>query len=252
MGPKKLFLICFWSICSIFSFSQSHFDANHLLQAAAPRQLVSDYTYTTLTESQQSSLEAKLKAFNDSTSNEIAVVIIPSVDGNNISDYGVELFRHWGIGKQKDNNGVLLLIATGDHELNIATGYGLEGALSDATCQQIIDDIIVPHIKDGDYYQAINLGTDEIMNATRGEYSSTIGAPVHHGFFYWVWQVIKWIFWIIVILILLAKGWMWPLLQIAGVLFSGGGSSSYSGGGGSSFGGFGGGSSGGGGASGRW
>lgn len=245
---KKLFFIVGCLLIAATGFSQTHFDAGALLNGPVPKQLVNDYTYNTLTPEQLSALEYKLNAFNDSTSNEVAVAIIPSLDGNDVADYTVNLFRHWGIGKQKNNNGVLLLIAVDDRKLNITTGYGLEGALPDITCKQIIDDVIVPRIKDNDFYRAIDEGTDQIMDATHGEYASTVGAPVHHGFFYWVWKVIKWIFWILVILFLISKGWLGPILNIGFTILTSSGSSSGSGG----FGGFGGGSSGGGGASGSW
>ncbi len=223
--------------------------AQNLPPKPEPQRLVNDIT-NTLTADQTQALENKLVAFDDSTSNQIAVVIIGSTGNTDIADYSVALLRAWGIGSKKNNNGVVLLIAKDDHKLNISTGYGLEGALPDITCKQIIDEIIVPKIKGEDYYRGVDDGTTAIMQAVKGEYTATLerSSPHHISLF---WRILLWITGIIILLILLSTGWIWPLLNIVtSIVFSGGGSSG--GGGGGGFGGFGGGSGGGGGASGSW
>lgn len=231
-----------------------------------PPRLVNDFT-NTLTQEQADAIEQKLVAFDDSTSTQIAVVIVDNINGASISDYNQELGRKWGVGNSK-NNGVLLLIAKTDRKLDIAVGYGLEGALTDATSQQIIDDIIVPNFKGDDYYRGIDLGTDAIIQAVKGEFhqertrsasgKSSGGSKI---------GII--IFIIIMILIFSRKGGgggtfmsrrggtgiaealLWSSILGGG---RGGGGGGWSGGDGSSggFGGFGGGSFGGGGASGSW
>ena len=264
---KKIFSIFLLLVVTTLSFSQGHneqensqntlgsqdlrnnFDPQSLLKPRAGKQfLVNDFD-NTLTADQREVLEAKLVAFDDSTSTQIAVVIIPSLNENDIDDYSVKLFREWGIGTKKNNNGVLLLIAKQDHRVRITTGYGVEGALPDITCKEIIDDIIVPQFKGEDYYQGIDAGTDAIMQAVKGEYTVPEGHSTPHRYPLLV-RILFWIIGIIVLLFLIAKGWLWPLLNIvSSIVFSGSGSSGGSGGG---FGGFGGGSSGGGGASGSW
>jgi len=134
-----------------------------------PARLVNDFT-NTLTPAQQEALEKKLVAIDDSTSTQIAVVIIKSLNGYDVADYNVKLGRAWGVSGKENNNGVVLLIVKEDRKINIATGYGLEGALPDVTCKHIIDERIVPNFKADDYYQGIDEGTDAIIKAVKGEY----------------------------------------------------------------------------------
>ena len=264
---KRLLSIFILLLVSLVSFSQDKFDLEKLLQQK-PNKLVNDYT-TTLTADQQQVLEQKLVAFDDSTSTQIAVVIIPTLNGNDVSDYGVRLGRAWGIGGKERNNGVLLLIvngdkANGDRKLYIGTGYGVEGALPDITAKHIIDDVIVPNFKGDDYYRGIEEGTDAIMQAVKGEYKAPEGynSRKNKG------GIGRIIFIIIIIVIFLAisggKGGGGSFMSrrgfaawtIASMLSGGGRGGGWSGGGGGSsgggFGGFGGGSFGGGGASGSW
>jgi uncharacterized protein len=261
----KKFLSIFLSLLvSLTSFSQDNFDPEKILKQKPPGNLlVNDFTGT-LTPDQREALERKLVAFDDSTSTQIAVVIIPSLNGNEIADYNVRLFRAWGVGNKKTNNGVVLLIAKNDHRLNITTGYGLEGALPDITCKQIIDRIIVPKFKGDDYYHGIDEGTTAIMQAVKGEFTAPEGyGNKGTGF----GKIFKAVFFIILIIIILAvkgggggggsfmsrRGFAaWTIGSMLGSGGSGGGWGGGGGGGGGGFGGFGGGSSGGGGASGSW
>ena len=241
----KLYILLFL-LLPVLAFSQQVMDPDSLLKIV-PRQLVNDFTHT-LTADQQLTLEQKLIAFDDSTTTQVAVAIIPSLNNNEIADYNVKLFRAWGIGTKKNNNGVLLLIAKNDHKLNITTGYGVEGALPDITCKHIIDEVIVPGFKGEDYYSGIDKGTNAIMKAVRGEYTVTETTKSKHQYPLFL-RILVWIIGIIILLFLMTKQWFWTLLNIASsIAFSGRGSSS----GGGGFGGFGGGSSGGGGASGSW
>lgn len=228
-----------------------------------PPRLVNDFT-NTLTAEQVQSLESKLVMLDDSTSTQIAVVIVPSVNGATIADYNVELLRKWGVGT-KNNNGVILLIAKNDRTLDITVGYGLEGSLTDATSKSIIDDIIVPNFKGSDYYRGIDLGTDAIVQAVKGKYNSPrekTGSGKRGN-------SLIFIIIIIIIISLLFRGggrggggtFMSRRGQtgigealLLSTLFGGGGrgGGDWGGGGGGGFGGFGGGSGGGGGSSGSW
>jgi uncharacterized protein len=136
-----------------------------------PPKLVVDLTGT-LAKDQQDELERKLVAFDDSTSIQVAVVIIGSTGDYDISDYAVALGRAWGIGNKEFNNGILLLVAKNDRKLWIATGYGLEGALPDITAKSIIDNEITPNFKDNDFYRGLDEGTNAIIAATKGEYKA--------------------------------------------------------------------------------
>ncbi len=261
---KKFLSIFFLLLVSLLSFSQDKLDLEKLLQQK-PTRLVNDFT-NTLTADQQQALENKLVAFDDSTSTQITVVIIPTLNGDDISDYNVKLGRAWGVGGKEFSNGVVLLIAKDDRKLNIATGYGVEGALPDITAKHIIDDQIVPNFKGNDYYRGIEEGTDAIIQAVKGEYKAPEGYNKSKGKGGGLGRIV---FIIIMIVIFLAvsggKGGGGSFMSrrgfaawtIASMLSGGGrGGGGWSGGGGGSsgggFGGFGGGSFGGGGASGSW
>ena len=258
---KRLLSIFILLLVSLVTFSQDKFDLEKLLKEK-PTRLVNDYT-ATLTSDQQQALENKLVAFDDSTSTQIAVVIVPTLNGDDISDYNVKLGRAWGVGGKEFSNGIVLLIAKGDRKLNIATGYGVEGALPDITTKHIIDDVIVPNFKGNDYYRGIEEGTDAIILAVKGEYKAPEGYNSRKG----KSGIGRIIFIIIMIIIFLAissgKGGGGSFMSrrgfaawtIGNMLGGGGRGGGWSGGGGSSgggFGGFGGGSFGGGGASGSW
>lgn len=249
----------------LFAFSIS-VSAQNLPAKPNPPKLVNDFT-NTLTHDQQESLERKLVAFDDSTSTQVAVVIIASLDGYDVSEYNTALGRAWGVGGKQFNNGVILLIAKNDRKLNIATGYGVEGALPDITCKHIIDEVIVPNLKEQDYYRGIDEGTDAIIKAVQGEYKVP-RKKMPGGSSGFVVIII-----IILIFLFLASrgggrngGFMSRrgYRSIIGQMLinemlnsgrGGGGGGGWSGGGssgGGGFGGFGGGSFGGGGASGSW
>ncbi|MCF8453533.1 MAG: TPM domain-containing protein [Pedobacter sp.] len=237
-----------------------------------PNRLVNDYTQT-LSADQINQLEQKLVAFDDSTSTQIAVVLIKSLEGYDVADYGVRLAESWGIGGAKNNNGVLLLVSLGDRKVTIQTGYGVEGALPDAITKRIITREITPNFKAGDYFAGLDQGTDAIISYTKGEYKND--APKERvkkrssGILFVIIIVI-------IILIAIKKGGgggseviggrgsaspFWWLLMgsqlgrgSGGGGFGGfsGGGGGFGGGGGGGFGGFGGGSFGGGGSSGSW
>nr|WP_067056899.1 TPM domain-containing protein [Mucilaginibacter sp. L294] len=232
--------------------------------------LVTDYT-NTLSPSDKAQLEQKLVAFNDSTSTQIAVVIMQSTGEYDINQYGAALLRKWGIGSKEKNNGILVLVAMKDRKMSIQTGYGAEGPLPDIVTQQIIQNDMKPRFKENDYYGGLDAATDNIMKFMKGEYKADAkkgksdGSPI--GFIVII---------VIVVLIIIfrkrgggggggriigSRGGASPFWWfLAGNMLGGGGRSSGSsdwggfsgGGGGGGFGGFGGGSGGGGGSSGSW
>ena len=104
-----------------------------------------------LDDATEAALTARLAAHEDSTSNQIVVLTIPSLDGEVLEAYATRVFRVWGLGQADRDNGVLLLVAVADRELRIEVGYGLEGALTDATAGSIIRNEIVPRFRDGDF-----------------------------------------------------------------------------------------------------
>lgn len=235
---------------------------------AKPNRLVNDYTGT-LNAQQVQSLEQKLVSFDDSTSTQIAVVLIKSLGPYDVADYGVRLAQKWGIGGKENNNGILLLASLGDRKVTIQTGYGLEGAVPDAIAFRIINEDIKPAFGRQNYFEGLDQATNSIMAYTRGEYKAkpkkdANGDGIPLGAIFII---------IIVLFLLISKGgggkgggqvvgsrgssnllW-WTLLSGMGGGHRGGGfggGGRFGGGRGGGFGGFGGGGFGGGGASGGW
>ena len=258
MKLTKLFIVF---IITFFSFT--HVNGQNVIERPNPPVLVTDLAGV-LSPEQKQALENKLVAIDDSSSNQIAVVILPTLDGNPIEEYATKLFRTWGIGNKKTNNGILLLIAIQDKKIRIETGYGLEGALPDITCNSIIDNDIKPAFRQQAYYEGIDKATDDIAKAAVGEYKvkrerQTKGKGSN---------LILFVFIVFIIVAILGKkggggsniggGGFSDIAtgMLLGSLLGGGGRSGGGdwggGGGGGDFGGFGGGSSGGGGASGGW
>jgi uncharacterized protein len=160
---KKLTIFIVLLLTGVMAFSQQ--------LPPKSNTLVTDSTGI-LSAAERQQLESKLVAFDDSTSTQIAVVILHSVGQYDINDYAQKLGRAWGIGQQGKNNGVLLLVALDDRKVSIQTGYGSEGALPDVTTQQIIQNDIVPNFRQKAYYAGLNAATDDIMKAMKGEYKA--------------------------------------------------------------------------------
>ncbi len=120
----------------------------------------------------ESEIGALLAAHEQATTNQLVVVTLKSLDGYDIADYGYQLGRHWGIGQKGRNNGVLLIIAPNERKLRIEVGYGLEGVLTDAESQAIIERVIKPALRQGNYEQGIRAGVNAIFAALGGEFQA--------------------------------------------------------------------------------
>ena len=208
-----------------------------------------------MSPSQASNLEQKLYLYERSSSNQIAVLIVNSLEGEALESYAMRVAEKWQLGQADRDNGALLLISVQDRRIRIEVGYGLEGALTDLQSSTIIRNEIAPFFRQGNYYAGIDAGVTAMIQATQGEYqgdpqkyargSEDVGSSL--GSF------LTFIFF--VLFFLLAgrrgrRGLFWALLGAS--MFRGGGRGGGFGGGG--FGGFsgGGGGFGGGGASGGW
>jgi uncharacterized protein len=237
-----------------------------------PQRLVNDFAHL-LNQEEANTLERKLVAFNDSTSTQIAIVIVPTLSGYDKADYAQRLGEKWGIGQKGKNNGVLILVkpktADSNGEVFIAQGYGLEGIIPDITCGEIVDNDILPAFRKGDYFGGLSNATGTIISLARGEFSSSdYGQEVKKG--RGKNTPAGLVIFIIIIIIALISGRAGgsnrrnissgglPFWLLLGMMNSGRGSHNGSwggfsgGGGGGGFGGFGGGSFGGGGAGGSW
>lgn len=146
----------------------------HLLALEAPPLTgrVNDFAKVLSPENIQT-LEQKLAAFERETSNQIAVLTIPSLEGDNIDQFSIRVADAWKIGQKGRDNGVLLVIAKGERKVRIEVGLGLQGVLPDITSGRIIRDIMRPYLKVGNYDQGVTAGVDSIISATKGEFKGT-------------------------------------------------------------------------------
>jgi uncharacterized protein len=269
-SPVKVVLILFFFLISgTWAFAQD------LPDPQDPPRLVNDFAGV-LSPDQANALETKLVRFNDSTSTQIAVVIVKSLNGYDVNDFAQRLGQKWGIGQKGKKNGVVLVVKPKYPNekgfYSIQTGYGLEGVLPDATCKRIESNEMLPEFKKGDYFTGIDKATSTIMSITKGEftadqYNKRKGKSSPYGI------LIPFI--IMIVVFFLIKGSQgrahsmggknlpfWTALFLLGSMGRGGHSGSWDnfssgsgfggGGGGGGFGGFGGGSFGGGGAGGSW
>jgi uncharacterized protein len=139
---------------------------------AKPTGYVNDYAGI-LSEKIKQGLERELALFAASTTNEIAVVTVPDLGGVSVEEYAVKLFEVWKIGKEKQDNGVLLLVSLNDRIARIEVGYGLEGVLPDLLSKDILNTKVLPEFKQGAYDLGVLQGVKAIMKVTQGEYTAT-------------------------------------------------------------------------------
>ena len=122
-----------------------------------------------LDTSQSAAIETKLKALEDETGAQLAVLIVPTARPEAIEQYTLRVAEAWKLGREGIDDGALLVIATEDRQVRIEVGYGLEGALTDATSRRIIAEAIVPHFRTGDLYGGTAAGVDRMVGVVRGE-----------------------------------------------------------------------------------
>jgi uncharacterized protein len=117
----------------------------------------------------RSRLDTKLAHLESTTTNQLVVVTLGSLQGYEIADYSYQLGRHWGIGQKDKNNGVLLIVAPSERKVRIEVGYGLEGDLTDAVTRLIVANAILPRFRGGDYASGIERGVDDIIQVLSGD-----------------------------------------------------------------------------------
>jgi uncharacterized protein len=139
-----------------------------------PKEQTSVYDYANLlSASEKGNLEQKLIRYSDTTSTQIVVAIITSLKGENIGLLAPKWAQEWGIGQEKEDNGVFILLARDDRKIWISPGYGVEDRLTAGTTGQIVRNVIIPEFKRGDYYQGLNKGSDAIFDVLTGKYQSS-------------------------------------------------------------------------------
>ena len=157
---------------AVLLFLATAISAQALEVPPKPQGRVSDYS-STLTSTQIAALDRTLAEFEKQTTNQIAVVLIPTLAGDSLEDYSIRLAEKWRIGQKGRDNGVILLIVTEDRKIRIEVGYGLEGVLPDSLAGEIIRQVIAPRFREGRFFEGIEAGVSAIMAATKGEYRAT-------------------------------------------------------------------------------
>ncbi len=268
MLQKTLLLFIFWLINLVAKAG-----VDNLPEQPKPPRLVTDFTMT-LSQNELAQLEQKLRAYEDSTSSQLAIVVVKDIGNYEMNQYATELALKWGIGTKDKDNGILLLWSTGNRKIYIATGYGMQEKVPDIIAKRIINNIIVPNFRAGYYYEGLDQATNEIMSRMSGQYTNPLqGQQDHQAGKFPIGALLMMLLMVLVILYIISKnkgngpfndrrrqrygngggGFYppWIITHSGGSSWGGGGDSDWSGGG-SDFGGFGGGDFGGGGAGGDY
>jgi len=244
-------LVLLWT--STMSWSQ-------IPDAPNPPRFFNNFSQTSIiSEEQGAELEAMLDQFEQETSNEITVVIIDDLGGDEAWHFAAELGKKWGVGKADKDNGVVLLVKptedNGGHQVFIAPGAGLEGAITDISCGEIVDNELIPNFKKGDYFTGIKNAITVLEKMAKGEINQMSYRRANRkndlaG------SIFAFLAIIIIVILLIRKGGRGGNGTTfgRGGFFVGGFGGGFGGGssGGGGFGGFGGGSFGGGGSGGSW
>lgn len=227
----------------------------------SPPRLVNDLAQV-IPDLEENALERKLVAYSDSTSTQITVVTVESLGGDAPYNFAQEILEQWGVGQKGKDNGIVILVAPNERQTFISTGYGVESNLTDARSKRIIETVMVPNFKQGNYYIGLDLATTAIIAILSGQFTpdSDNGGGEADAF------IALFLFFLLILIILITIYSSKNRGNGMGRTYSGRGVNnsgpvvihwgdndfgSFSGGFGS-FGGFGGGSGGGGGAGGSW
>ena len=169
MRSIKIICLSIFSLLTVSGFSQDFPEKPY------PPRIVNDFA-NFLSAQEQQALESKLVQFNNETSTQVAIVIVPTLNGYDPSQYAFDLGDKWGIGQKGKNNGILILvkpkIANEKGEVFIATGYGLEGAVPDVLTKRIVENDILPYFRQNQYYQGLDNGINTIISLTKGEFTA--------------------------------------------------------------------------------
>lgn len=137
-----------------------------------PMGMVNDYAGM-MSKTEVNKLEAKLRAYRDTTTNVLAVAIIDDLQGYSRDEVASTLFSNWRMWEGERYNGVLILIAKNDRELRIEVGYGLEGAIPDVMANRIVQDILIPNMRDNTVYEGLDKATDIMIELAEGEFEGS-------------------------------------------------------------------------------
>ena len=256
----KIISIIHFLLFGIFTFGQS----KGIPTPPNPPRLVNNLSKEFsdfLSEEEQTKLENKLVKFAEETSNQIVVIVVDDLNGLEPWDYATRIGQEWKVGHDKEDNGIVLLIkptgGQGQRKFHISVGYGLEGVIPDLTCRQIEENELIPFLKTGEYFKALDNTTNVLMSLAKGEFNSKQYAKKSKGS---KGNILIVILVIVFVLVFFFRnkgngGGRGMTMGPGGIFFMGSGMSGFGGGsssGGGGFGGFGGGGFGGGGSGGSW
>jgi uncharacterized protein len=254
---------CFILFCSL-GILHPNTHAQSIPPRPSPPRLVNDFA-NVLSAQEREALERKMVRFSDSTSTQVAIITIKTLNGYTIEETAHKFLREWGVGQKEKNNGVVILAAIEDRKINIQTGLGMEGVLPDLVCKRIINKDIIPAFKRQQYYEGFDDATTSIIQISKNEYTADKSNSESDGIGLVIFIFIVVILFFIIIAIarrnrgtvMTRRGYTdwdgggWWYLP-GGGHSNWGNDDNHRGGGGWDFGGFGGGDGGGGGASGDW
>jgi uncharacterized protein len=143
----------------------------HALDVPPLQGYVNDYAVM-ISPAAKERLEGELKAFEQSDSTQLVILTIPSLQGETIEEFGIQVAEAWKIGQKNKDNGIIILIAKQEHEIRIEVGRGLEGRLTDLLAGRIVNLVISPRFKRGDFDGGVMAGVLALIDATRGEFKA--------------------------------------------------------------------------------
>ena len=229
------------------------------LTVEKPNSLVADYA-NMFTPAFTTQLNSNLSQYEKETSTQIVIVTVADLEGEDISQLSTRLGQEWGVGSKNKDNGILILISSGDRQIDFATGYGIEAVLTDSLSKRIIEGVIVPNFKKGEFEKGTALAVEQIKKVLSGEFKADEVAndqKEKEGGSRYIFVIILFLFFVLNIFSRSRRRRTAGGLAVLPFMF--GGSGGFRGGGGfggggfgGGFGGFGGGGFGGGGASGGW
>jgi len=158
----------FFLLVSLILFVAGQINISIALEVPPLRGRVNDLA-SMLPADRAQQLEERLAAFERETGHQIAVLTIPSLEGDSLEDFSIRVAEAWKVGQRRFDNGAILLVAQKERKIRIEVGYGLEGILPDAVASRIIREEIAPRFRTGDYVGALDAGTEAIIKVARGE-----------------------------------------------------------------------------------
>jgi uncharacterized protein len=166
--------VTLFAVFACVSLFGSNSRVSALAVPPAPTDIPIVDTTNTLSEEQKNSLANSIAESRAKTSNQIAILMIPSLENGSLEEYSIDVARQWGVGTKDKSNGVLILIVKNDRKIRIEVGYGLEGALTDAKTSQIIRNVITPEFRQDKYFEGISSGVQSVQLAIQNEFDPAL------------------------------------------------------------------------------